>query len=255
MGKNVAERSLRNVPVGRRSGRFPGKRGTNPRWTVMGGGGELGRRPSFVTMGDSMWFGLRSFYLCSLVPAVLLAAGNTVQGPPPAAGKMLGLFGRLQAAQQQRASGGQPQHVAFQLTESEINDYMTYSLRATPRPGLNSVTVKIFPYNYISTYTMVDFDAVERWKPGTVPALLRPVLNGKKAIWVDYRFRTDDGRATFTVEKAYFQSIRLPAFFVEKMIQIVAARQPEHYDTTKPVPLPFGLRRVWTADHVVAGEN
>jgi hypothetical protein len=39
------------------------------------------------------------------------------------------------------------------------------------------------------------------------------------------------------------------------MIAIVAARQPEHYDTTKPVPLPFGLRQVWTADHVIMGKN
>ena len=102
---------------------------------------------------------------------------------------------------------------------------------------------------------MVDFDAIEQWKPGTVPALLRPVLNGKKAIWVDYRFHAWDGRATFSVEKAYFQNIRLPALLVEKMIAIVAARQPERFDTSKPLPLPFGLRRVWTGDHSVAGEN
>ena len=132
---------------------------------------------------------------------------------------------------------------------------MRHALRVTPRPGLDSLQVKIFPYNYVSTYTVVDFDAVERWKPGTVPALLRPVLNGKKAVWVDYRFKAENGLATFSVEKAYFQSIRLPAFFVEKMIQIVAARQPEKYDTTKPVPLPFGLRRITTRDHVAAGEN
>ena len=42
---------------------------------------------------------------------------------------------------------------------------------------------------------------------------------------------------------------------VEKMIRLVAARQPERYDTTRPLPLPFGLRRVWTSDHTVAGEN
>ena len=39
------------------------------------------------------------------------------------------------------------------------------------------------------------------------------------------------------------------------MIEILAARQPEHYDTTKPFPLPFGLRQVWTTEHSVAGQN
>lgn len=145
--------------------------------------------------------------------------------------------------------------MAFRLTDAEINDYLRYSLKSTPRPGLNSMTVKIFPHNYVSTYTVVDFDAVERWKPGTIPALLRPVLNGQKTVWVDYRFGADNGLIGFSVEKAYYQDIRLPAFFVEKMIQIVAARQPEKYDASKPLPIPFGLRQVWTEEHVVAGQN
>jgi hypothetical protein len=42
---------------------------------------------------------------------------------------------------------------------------------------------------------------------------------------------------------------------MEKMIQIVAARQPEHYDTTRPVPLPFGLRNLWTKEQGIPGEN
>ena len=178
-----------------------------------------------------------------------LAAAQT-----PAVTKMLDLFTRLQTSQQQKAAG-KSLPLQFQVSDAEINEYMRHALRVTPRPGLDSLQVKIFPYNYVSTYTVVDFDAVERWKPGTVPALLRPVLNGKKAVWVDYRFKAENGLATFSVEKAYFQNMRLPAFFVEKMIQIVAARQPEKYDTTKPVPLPFGLRRISTRDHVAAGEN
>jgi hypothetical protein len=47
----------------------------------------------------------------------------------------------------------------------------------------------------------------------------------------------------------------LPAFFVEKVIQTVAARQPEHLDTSQPLPLPFNLRHVWTENHLVKGAN
>ena len=42
---------------------------------------------------------------------------------------------------------------------------------------------------------------------------------------------------------------------VEKMINVVGSRQKEKFDTSKPVPLPFGLRSVVTADKTVAGEN
>lgn len=172
---------------------------------------------------------------------------------PPIARKFLGMFQDLREAEAQPASSRR--HVSFALSDQEINDYMRYALRTTPRPGLDSVTVKIFPHNYVSTFTVVDFDAVERWKPGTIPAVLRPILHGKQSIWVDYRFGAANSSITFSVEKAYYDKVRLPAFFVGRMIQIVAARQPEHYDTSKPLPLPFGLRQVWTEDQTVKGNN
>jgi hypothetical protein len=39
------------------------------------------------------------------------------------------------------------------------------------------------------------------------------------------------------------------------MIQVVASRQPEHYDTSKPMPLPFSLRQMWTEDQVLKANN
>jgi hypothetical protein len=184
----------------------------------------------------------RSLYAADAAPIPLVAT------------KFLALFQDLRDAEAQKAAG-KVRHVSFRISSSEIDDYMRWSLKATPRPGLESVTVKIFPHNYVSTFTIVDFDAVEKWKPGTIPGILRPVLNGKKSIWVDYRFGDDNGKMTFSVEKAYYGGLRLPAFFVQEMIKIVAARQPEKYDTSKPLPLPFGLRRIWTEEQFVLGEN
>jgi hypothetical protein len=187
----------------------------------------------------------------ALLTSVLALAAEPV---PPVAVKFLALFDQLRTAESARGAGSQ-HHLMFQLTDNEINAYMRYALQTAPRPGLESVTVKVFPQNYVSTLTVVDFDAVERWKPGTIPKVLGPVLTGKKTIWVDYRFQADNAKMTFRVEKAYYQNVRLPAYLVEKMIEIVAARQPERYDTSKPLPLPFGLRKVWTSGNSVGGEN
>ena len=197
---------------------------------------------------------MRCFTIGLILVTAGLAANVSADPPPPVAAHFLALFDQLRAAEAQNAHGGH-QNVTFRFSDSEINEYLRYSLRLTPRPGLQSVTVKAFPQNYISTYTVVDFDAVERWHPGTIPVLLKPVLNGKKSIWVDYRIQAQDYKVSFSVEKAYYQNIRLPAFFVNKMIQIVAARQPEKYDTSKPMPIPFGLRHIWTSDHVIQGQN
>ena len=157
--------------------------------------------------------------------------------------KRLGLFERL------RGSGT----VSFALADTEVSDYLKHSLMVAPRPGLQSCNVKFFAQNYVSTFTVIDFDAVERWKPGTVPVLLRPALNEKKSTWVDCRFGGANGKLSFAVEKAYFEGIRLPAVLVEKVIGIVAARQPEKFDTSKPVPIPFGLKSLWTEGNVIRG--
>jgi hypothetical protein len=184
---------------------------------------------------------------------LLVSLHATAPPAPPVPQRFLGLFQEL------RATAAQPptsrQRVSFALSDAELNEYMRYALHSTTRPGLDSVTVKIFPHNYVSTFAVVDFDAVERWKPGTIPGVLRPVLYGKQSIWVDYQFAAANSKLTFSVEKAYYGKLRLPAFFVQRMIQIVGARQPEHYDTSKPLPLPFGLRTVWTENQIVKGSN
>lgn len=168
--------------------------------------------------------------------------------------RMWALFEHLRSAQARNLHGSH-EKVSFRLSEAEVNAYLAQSLKLQPRPGLESVTVKFFPANYTSTYTVINFDAVENWRPGTIPMLLRPVLTGNKAVWIDLRFNAESGLATFSIEKAYFQGIRLPALLVQKVIEILAARQPEHYDTAKPVPLPFGLRKLWTGPQVLSGEN
>ncbi len=173
---------------------------------------------------------------------------------PPVVTKFLDLFDRLRTAQE-KAADGEHQQVSFQLSETEINEYLRYSLKSTPRPGVDSVTIKLFAKDYISTFTRVDFDALERWHPGTIPTVLRPFLKGKRSIWIDCRIHADGSNMTFTVEKARYEDMGLPAFFVNKLIQIVAARQPEKYDTSKPMPIPFGLQKVWTNEHIIQGTN
>lgn len=148
-----------------------------------------------------------------------------------------------------------PGPTRFELTEAEVNQYIDLSLKSTPRPGLDSLILKFFDGNYVSTNTTVDFDAVEKWKPGTIPKLLRRVLNGKRSIWIDLRFFVNDAHATYKIEKASYEGIPIPPLLVEKIIQAIAARQPEKYDSSQPVPLPFELVNLWTKAQIVVAEK
>ena len=173
---------------------------------------------------------------------------------PLAVIRMQSVVDRLEAAQSQQARG-KASRVTFQFSESEINEYLRYSLKEQPRPGIESIRLKFFPRNYVSSFTLIDLDEIERWRPGTIPTLMRTVLRGRKTLWVDLRFNASAGATTFQVEKAYFDKVRMPALMVEKLIETIAERQPEKYDTTKPLPLPLGIQRLWTDHQTVAGEN
>jgi hypothetical protein len=186
-----------------------------------------------------------------LVVTLALAA----HGESPAVTKVLNLFNSLNQAQAAKAAGQPVQKVNFALTDAEVNEYLRHARTVNPRPGLDNMRVQFYPSNYVATLVTIDFDAVEKFRPGTVPTLLRPILSGKRAVQVDVRLQPANGATTFSVEKASFESIRIPAFVVEQMIAAVASRQKEKYDTTKPVPLPFGLRTISTDQGKVTGAN
>lgn len=177
-----------------------------------------------------------------------------IQAESPAVTKVLTLFNDLNTAKNEKAAG-RAKKVSFTLTDGELNQYLRHALTVNPRPGLDAMRVQFYPSNYLATLVTVDFDAVERFRPGTVPMLLRPILNGKRAIQVDVRLQPQTGVTTFSVEKASFESVRIPAFVVEQMIAVVAARQAEKLDTTKPIQLPFGLQTIRTDLGKVSGAN
>ena len=177
-----------------------------------------------------------------------------IQAESPAVTKVLTLFNDLNMAKNEKAAG-RAKKVSFTLTDGELNQYLRHALTVNPRPGLDAMRVQFYPSNYLATLVTVDFDAVERFRPGTVPMLLRPILNGKRAIQVDVRLQPQTGVTTFSVEKASFESVRIPAFVVEQMIAVVAARQAEKLDTTKPIQLPFGLQTIRTDLGKVSGAN
>jgi hypothetical protein len=177
------------------------------------------------------------------------AAVRPAAGHPASVQKVLALFADLKQAKASKKK------VRFQLTESEVNEYLFYTTRANPRPGLHRMRVKLYPGNYISTFSIIDFDAVELAAPGTIPPLLRPILSGRREVAIDLRLHTNNGHGTASIEKAYFDSVRVPARVMEKVINSIGSTETEEVDLSQPAPLPFGLREVRTAARLLEGEN
>lgn len=150
----------------------------------------------------------------------------------------------------------QIQSIGFQFPQNEINEYLAYSLRIKPRPGISRVSVKLLPNDEIAALVEIDFDALKKWPSWSMPTVLEPLLRGRRALRVDAQFQANDGALSFTINDAYAPdgSAILNKLMLD-MIQSVAIHQPEWYDTSRPVPLPFGLQRVWTQQQLVGGET
>jgi hypothetical protein len=154
--------------------------------------------------------------------------------------------GRNQAAQK----------IAFEIPEAEVNVYLAYALRFAPRPGIENLKVQLLPHNEVLATAVIDFDAVGRWNPGTVPVALQPMLSGKSEIHLDAQWEAHDGIGSFTLKEAYSAEHKaIPKKVAESIIRSIGSRQPEQYDTSRPIELPFGLRRIWTESQLLCGET
>jgi hypothetical protein len=148
------------------------------------------------------------------------------------------------------------QKLGFEIPERAVNEYLAYVLRTRPRPGISAITISLLPNNDVSGVVEIDFNTVKQWDPELLPEALRPLFSGRQTIKVNAHIESRN--STFTV---VFKDVQGPDGkplsnkLITDLLQTIGSRQPESYDTAKPMPLPFGLKRVWTGKQSVCGET
>lgn len=147
------------------------------------------------------------------------------------------------------------QQIYFEFAESEVNDYLAYALKADPRPGIQEASVRLTGSNRLTASLLVDFDAVKSWDASLIPAEMAPALTGRKMVKVDAEFAVKDRRVLLKTHSMELADLKLAPPVFQPMLNAIAARQPEKYDLTRPVTLPFELRTVWIRDRILGGEK
>jgi len=147
------------------------------------------------------------------------------------------------------------QKLGFEIPERALNEYLAYSLRNRPRPGIAAMTVTLLPKNQISSEVQIDFDTVQKWDPEIFPEVLRPILSGKRKVKAEVQFESANGSCNFSLKDAMGPDGKAIANKIMAVMQALGSRQPESYDTAKPIPLPFGLKRIWTEKQLLCGET
>lgn len=156
---------------------------------------------------------------------------------------------------QDYTNGRRAQRVTFEFTEDEINEYLAYSLRIKPRSGVKGLAVRFFPDNEVSALATIDFASVQKWIDWLIPDALRPALLGaQRPVQVDIKFQASDGYGTFKLKNVIGPgSATIPKATMEWIIEAIALHQPEWYDTTRDISLPFHLQRIWTSKQSLFG--
>ena len=200
----------------------------------------------------------------SQAPAPVTApAPNSIPAAAPAVqpGEMapgIAMIQNLLASLGKFEQDGRPagRKLGFEIPETALNEYLAYTLRNRPRPGIGSMTVTLLPKNQISSDVEIDFDAVQKWNPVIFPEILRGLLTGKRTIHADLTFEVKNGFCSFELKDAMGPDGKaLVNKMMSAVLQALGSRQPESYDTAKPIPLPFGLKRIWTGKQSIYGET
>jgi hypothetical protein len=147
------------------------------------------------------------------------------------------------------------QEIGFEIPELVVNQYLAYSFKTKPRPGIKSAKVRLLPANELDLSLVLDLDAVKGWDPAAVPKKLGKVPLDNALFQVKCGFQIADNRLTYKIHSAVAGDEPISNAAFQRIAETVAARQPEQFDLTKPLPIPLGLRRLWTADKVLGGST
>jgi hypothetical protein len=145
--------------------------------------------------------------------------------------------------------------VRFEFSEAEMNEYLAYSLRLTPRPGIRKLSVRLNPDNAFSVRTVMDFGAIQKWHAWILPDVLKAIASSEPVVEMEVKFQAQDSYGTFKLMSVGGLGGALPADAAVWVIQAIGLHQQEYYDTVRPIPLPFGLSRIWTGQGSVSGDT
>jgi hypothetical protein len=183
------------------------------------------------------------------VPAIAPASGEFTQGA-------LQIVDLLASLAKFDPDGKVPaRKIGFEIPERAVNEYLAYSLRKRPRPGISTITVTLLPKNDVSAAIEIDFSSIKQWAPELLPEPLRPLMTGKQTLQLNAHFEARNGSFTFTLKDVHGPDGKpLATKIMTDLLQSLGSHQPESYDAARPITLPFGLKRVWTEKQAVFGE-
>jgi len=200
-------------------------------------------------MGGRLFSAAAVAYLCLVQ---LLAQTNTPAGPN-AAETVRDLLRSLWVYEEH----GRPStsaKIGFQLPENILNLYLAASLASRPRPMIDSMHVRLLPENRCIVDAKINLDTLHGRNAELFTRSERRRFTGSKLLQAEFHFSLRSGSLVFSA-KPLKGEVTPSQSLLMKIIRVIALNQPEEIDATRKIPVPFGLRKLWTMEGVLCGET
>ncbi len=136
-----------------------------------------------------------------------------------------------------------PPNSHLRITEDELNAYLTQEYISKPHSGLKSVVTHLLASNRVVADAIVDVDDLKT-ENSSVLKMITWFFSGDQALHVQAQLLFKGNTVTYQLEDAQLNNVTLPNALVEKLIEILARRQTQKIDVTKPIPLSPTIKHV-----------
>ena len=136
-----------------------------------------------------------------------------------------------------------PPNSTFRITEDELNAYLKQEYVAKPHSGMKSVVVHLYDGNQVAADAVVNVDDLKT-ENSTLLQMITLLFSGDQSLHVDAHLIFNGNTVSYQLQRTQFNSISLPTTVVEKLIEILARRQTQRIDVTKPIPLARSIKHV-----------
>ncbi|MBZ5536111.1 MAG: hypothetical protein LAO31_09160 [Acidobacteriia bacterium] len=179
--------------------------------------------------------------ICGL--AALAAGGQTDPHSSSAekAARVNAIFQSLQAKPPEAKHP--PRDSTIQITEDELNAYLEQEYRKKPHSGMKSASVKLFDGDRVAADSIVDVDEIKGDNSMGLK-MLTWLMSGNQMLHAEARLIFKDNTVAYELERAQLNGVTLPNVLVEKLIEVLARRQSQKIDVTKPIPLSDSIKHV-----------
>jgi hypothetical protein len=141
------------------------------------------------------------------------------------------------------ASSSRSKKQTTEFSENEINSYLALELSKNYHPSLKSLLI-VVEESKLQGVASIDFDSLAMNSKTVLTKLMTKMFSGVHTLSVRGKLVTEEGKARFQLEEAYFDDSALPNFLVEEIISAVGRKQKPPFDPMQPSKLPYGIQTV-----------